>query len=193
VFVGVVLFSRGANNNMLRPFGLLPPEGCELVRVALRSHVSPVSRIVAIAIRLLRKKCPGLRLIVSFADPGHDHVGTIYQAGNWVFTGQRPPTIEYLAPDGKQWHGRMVSANGRTRVYGVTRSVWRHDQCKPIECEGKYRYLMPLDDAMRKQIEPLRRPYPKRAESIDSDVPALQAGEGGAIPTSALQVRPEGV
>jgi hypothetical protein len=52
----------------------------------------------------------------------------------------------------------------------------------------KYRYLMPLDDAMRKQIEPLRKPYPKRAGSIGSDAPGLQPGEGGANPTSALQL-----
>lgn len=38
VFKGVVLFGRGANNNMLKPYGLTQYEGCELVRIALREH-----------------------------------------------------------------------------------------------------------------------------------------------------------
>jgi hypothetical protein len=45
---------------------------------------------------------------------------------------------------------------------------------------------MPLDDEMRKQIEPLQKPYPKRARSIDSDATAIQAVEGGATPTRTL-------
>ena len=31
--------------------------------------------------------------------------------------------------------------------------------------EGKHRYLMPLDDAMRQQIATLARPYPVKVES----------------------------
>jgi hypothetical protein len=32
---------------------------------------------------------------------------------------------------------------------------------KPYITKGKRKYLMPMDKAMRRQIEPLRRPYPK--------------------------------
>ena len=49
-FIGSILFSRGAGSNMLRPFGLTAIEGCELTRVALTDHATPVSRIVTIAI-----------------------------------------------------------------------------------------------------------------------------------------------
>ena len=37
-FVGCVLFSRGANNNLGRPYGLKITEVCELTRVALSQH-----------------------------------------------------------------------------------------------------------------------------------------------------------
>ena len=49
---------------------------------------------------------------------------------------------------------------------------------------------MPLDPKMREAIAPLAKPYPKRtcAGSVDSDTPAIHAGEGGAVPTSALQL-----
>src|SRR5690349_20526593 len=81
-FIGVVLFSRGASSNLLKPYGLKMSEGCELTRVALNSHTAPVSRIISIAIKFLKRRSPGLKLIVSFADPAQDHVGGIYQAVN---------------------------------------------------------------------------------------------------------------
>lgn len=184
-FIGVVIFSRGANNNLLKPFGLAATEGCELTRVALTDHKSPVSRIVRLAIQFLRRNSPELRLVVSFADPTQGHHGGIYQAGNWTYTGRQPPTVEYVAPDGKRWHGRMVSKDGRIKVQGVYRSCWRTDQCVPVDRPGKHRYLMPLDDAMRAQIAPLAKPYPKRAKDQDAEHPSALGGES---PTRTLQI-----
>ena len=68
-FIGVVIYSRGANNNIGKPYGLKQTEVCELVRIALRSHAAPVSQIAAWAQKLLIGTSPGLRLIVSYADP----------------------------------------------------------------------------------------------------------------------------
>jgi len=163
-YIGVVIFSRGANNNLLKPFGLEQTEGCELTRIALTKHKSTVSKIVSLAIRFLKRNSPDLHLIVSYADPSAGHHGGVYQAGNWTYTGQQPDTTEYIAPDGKQWHGRMVSKTGLAKVQGKTRKVWRHDECKPVNRIGKHRYLMPLDAAMREQIAPLAKPYPKRVK-----------------------------
>lgn len=188
-YIGCVLFSRGANNNIGKAFGLQSTEIAELTRVALTQHIYPVSRIVAVAIRFLRSQSSGLQLIVSYADPSHGHHGGIYQAGGWTYVGQSPSSVEYIGPDGKQWHGRMVSATGRKLVYGQSRTVWRHDQCTPVTVQGKHKYLYPLDDAMRAQIAPLAKPYPKRpcAGSIDSDASVFHTDQGGATPTPALQ------
>ena len=41
---------------------------------------------------------------------------------------------------------------------------------------------------MRRRIEPMAKPYPKRAASDTGDTPAIQAGEGGSTPTAALTV-----
>lgn len=186
VYIGAVIFSRGANNNLLKPYGLTRTHGCELTRIALRKHKTTVSRIVKIAILFLKKNNPKLRLIVSFADITKGHHGGIYQAGNWVYTGKQNKSTEYIAPDGKQWHGRMVSKNGYTTCYGVKRKTWKISECTPVERDGKYKYLYPLDPAMREQILPLSKPYPKRVQSIENDAPAIQQGEGGVIPTCTL-------
>jgi hypothetical protein len=160
-FIGCVLFARGASAALLKPYGLKLTEGCELVRVALAAHQTPVSRIVRIAITLLRKRSPGLRLIVSFADPAQQHVGAIYQAMNWIYTGTSNGAPLWRGPDGKVWHNRMVSATGVRKVYGQERRVWRTDQCTRIDQPGKHRYVLPLDDELRARVEPLRLPYPK--------------------------------
>ena len=191
-FVGCVLFARGATGELLSPYGLNPTQGCELVRIALGSHVAPVSRIVSIAMKMLRTSCPGLRLIVSFADPSQGHHGGIYQAGGWIYAGQSASSSMYRDVKGKLWHERMISPTGRKKVFGKYRSVLRPDQCTRIRMPGKHRYLMPLDSEMRARIAPLARPYPKRAGSADSGTPDIQLGRGGATPTPALPTVPHG-
>jgi hypothetical protein len=176
-YIGVILFSRGANNNMLKPFGLSVTEGCELTRVALSGHCAPVSRIIKIALKFLRDNSPGLRLIVSFADPSHGHHGGIYQAGGWIYTGRQQDSVEWLAPDGKVWHGRMVKAKGWTTCHGVRRKTWRPDQCTKVIKPGKHRYLMPLDPEMLAKILPLAQPYPKRPKQATPGSTSEAAGQ----------------
>lgn len=187
-YIGCVLFSRGASPDLLRPYGLKNTEGCELTRIALSKHKTPVSRIIRIALKLLSDKDKGLRLVVSFADPNHDHHGGIYQAGNWIFSGDSSPSKSYIDKGGKRWHTRQVSITGQRIQYGQVREVPKPSDCVAITEIGKHRYLMPLDDEMRRKIEPLRKPYPKKpcAGSETVTRPPIQAGEGGSIPTPAL-------
>jgi hypothetical protein len=176
-FIGVVIFSRGANNNLLKPFGLDQREGCELTRIALTDHKSPVSRIIRLSILFLVRNSPGLRLIVSFADPAQSHLGGVYQASNWIYTGQQPDSVEWLAPDGKLWHGRMVKKKGWTVCHGVKRKTWKPEECAAVSKPGKHRYLMPLDDEMRAKILPLAQPYPKRPKQATPGTTSEAAGQ----------------
>lgn len=50
----------------------------------------------------------------------------------------------------------------------------------------KHKYLFPLDDAMRKQIEPLRKPYPKRERGETDSAAGSNPQTGGASPTRSL-------
>ena len=188
-FVGCVLFARGATPELLSSYGLPTTGGCELVRVALGTHSAPVSRIVSIALKLLKQRSPGLRLVVSFADPAEGHHGGIYQAMGWIFSGDSDESVEYIGPDGKRWHGRMVSPTGLKKVYGRYRPVFRPCECERIDRPGKHRYLFPLDPEMRARILPLAKPYPKRAPvALRSVRPSYQAEEGGSAPTPALHL-----
>jgi hypothetical protein len=180
VFKGCLLFNRGANYQLASPYGLTGTEVAELVRIALTEHEWPVSRIMSIATRFLTARCPGIRLIVSFADPTEGHHGGIYQASNWMYTGTTSEGRQYFA-NGRWVHSREIEYGG----FGRGRSKKR-DHLKKRKTSGKHRYLMPLDEEMRQQIEPLRKPYPKRVRSVDGDTSAIHAEEGGSIPTRTL-------
>lgn len=197
-FIGVVVFGDGANPGMFKPFGLGYTQGCELVRVALTKHKTPVSRIVRVALLFLRKACPAIRLVVSFADPENGHRGGIYQAGGWIYAGKTAPADEYLV-NGKRMHGRALRSTRTTHRLGALpcKNIldWARrvidPNASPISGSSKHRYLMPMDGEMRRRLVPLSMPYPKRAASIDVDAPGPQPGEGGATPTAALQSQPE--
>jgi len=186
-FIGCVLFSLGATSSLGNPYRISRTEVCELTRVALDSHISAVSRIVSIAIKFLRQRCPGLRLIVSFADTNQGHIGIIYQAGNWVYTGRSNKEVYFKDKSGRVWHPRLVTKSGIVKEFSGYHRTVKRGECAPVHLEGKHRYLMPLDDAMRSQVEKLRQPYPKRAGSDTVDTSATHAEEGGSIPTPALQ------
>lgn len=185
-FKGAIVFARGANRHLGRPYHLRDVEIAECIRIALTEHRSPVSRMLAIAVRLLTQKEPGLRLLVSFADMNQGHCGGIYQAAGWIYTGQVASGPLYQLRDGTVRHRREVSRSGVKPYFGRPRRVPRIADCTKVAQLPKHRYLYPLDAAMRAQIAPLAQPYPKRATSILADAPTDQAGESGAAPTVAL-------
>jgi hypothetical protein len=184
-FIGCVIFSRGANRFLFSKYGLAMTEGCELTRIALRSHQTPVSKIISIALRFLKKQNPGLRMAISFADPAQGHHGGIYQATNWIFCGSTSASSQYII-GGKKLHQRQVSVSGFKRQFGTMRAVPKPEQCRIVHMPGKLRYVLPFDDAMREQLEKLRLPYPKRVGSETKDTPGDQPGKGGAAPTPTL-------
>lgn len=183
-FIGVVIFSWGATNNLVKPYGLKMIEGCELTRVALNTHKKPVSRILSISFKFLKRNSPGLKLVVSFADPFHDHHGGIYQATNWIYAGETPKSIVYKDKRGKIWHARNVGTDLKKRAIMVLRK-----DCEKIVMPPKHRYLMPLDKELRKRLLNLSQPYPKkRVSSSDGAASGFQSEEGGSSPTDTLHV-----
>jgi len=180
-FIGVVMFSRGANLHIGEPYGLGQHEAVELTRIALTEHQVPVSRILSITMRFLRQHCPGLRLLVSYADQAQGHHGGIYQATGWIYVGTATPQAS-LHVHGSLHHKRTL----RERFGRGGNSIgWLREHVDPqaawIEDKPKHKYLMPLDAAMRKQVLPLSCPYPKKdAEGYAPGLHQGQEANGGA-------------
>jgi hypothetical protein len=185
-FIGAVVFAWGANRHLAGEYKLKMTECAELCRVALAKHSTPVSRILSITVKLLKREMPGIRLIVSYADLNHGHFGKIYQASNWVFVGETGNEAGIVL-NGKLTHRRTINSK-----YGTSTIEWLHehvDSCaRRIEGKPKFKYLLPLDDEIAGRISMLARDYPQmRATGETSDTPGVHPGEGRAARTVALQ------
>jgi hypothetical protein len=137
-----------------------------MVRLALGPHRAATSRIVAVALKLLGKQSPGIRAVVSYSDPDAGHVGTVYQAGNWIYLGKTPARKEFYGPDGKQIHSRWVSPAGEKTWRGQKIKCPRPDECTVKKTPGKHKYVFAMDDAMRDRLKPLAIAYPRRAKAV---------------------------
>lgn len=166
---GVVLYSVGATPNIGHPYGLLQGQVLELVRVALNGKQKCTSEVVAASLKQLHKDCPLCRLVVSYADCDQNHLGTIYQATNWIYVGTKGKGDRTaFIVKGKKMHNKSVYShkiNGK-HCPQTLEAVKEHLDPNATEffSKGKRKYLFPLDKKMRKQILPLSKPYPKEDE-----------------------------
>ena len=119
------------------------------------------SRVIGLLFKALKRNT-SLRFLISYADPTQGHVGTIYQATNWVYTGLSQATPLYDLGDGKARHSRSVS-----HVYGthsLRHFAARGVRAKLVSQSQKHRYIFFLDTAWRERLRVNGQPYPKLEE-----------------------------
>lgn len=165
-FIGCVLFSRGGNPNLHIAYDLKMAEICELTRVALSVHKTSVTKIIKIALAMLKKSNPNIKLVISFADQNHNHVGKIYQAGNWIYTGEGKSTPQWYYK-GEWRHQRSICS-----IFNTIKGL----KLKKQFILDKYKYLMPLDKETRKKIIQLSQPYPKSVCSLSDKTAIIPDG-----------------
>lgn len=193
-FIGAVVFGWGANQCLSDQFGVRMTQCAELLRVALTKHVAPVSQIVAMAIRHLQRTSPGLRVVVSFADPEHGHHGGIYQAGNWLYLGRQDytPSQEWQVPGQPRIHDRTLSdiIRSRPKLPGESRQAYvkrvidpRMERVIPLP---KHRYAYPLDRAMRRQLAKSVKPYPAAEVSMATRPASGEERQVQALPAALV-------
>lgn len=158
-FIGAITYSKGSNNNLGEFLNIGPTEITELTRVALREHEAPVTQTLSISRKLLTSRFPNLLAIVSYADPHQDHAGTIYQADNWIYTGETEQTRRVLI-DGESHHARSCYEKYGTSSEARLKDRLGTDRVEIEYRSGKHRYVYPLDDDVRERAESMSEPYP---------------------------------
>lgn len=162
---GVVLFGCGATPNIGKPFGLIQGEIVELVRVALNGKQHTTSEVVAASLKRLHKDAPQIKMVVSFADADQNHVGTIYQATNWIYLGRtNEGDRSAFIINGKKTHPRTIGSAG-----GVQSLDWIKKNLDPnateFKTKGKEKYIFCFDKKLRKQWSNKAKPYPKKGDN----------------------------
>lgn len=167
---GVIAYGVGANSNIANQFLLNNGEVIELVRVALNGKIQPISKVVSLSMKLLKKHCPLVKLLVSYADMEQNHQGIIYQAMNWYYVGDSIHNHHENIKTGKFLHNRIYSELPKDK-----KALYKTKKSKP-----KRKYIYPLNKEMILLCEKLKKPYPKSVKSIDSDATPFQEDEGSA-------------
>jgi hypothetical protein len=162
-FVGAVVFAWGANRHLAGEYKLKMTECAELCRIALTEHITPVSKILSIAVKMLKREMPGIRLLVSYADLNQGHLGKIYQASNWLFVGETGHEAGIML-NGKLTHRRTINSK-----YGTSDIDWLRQRIDSsayrYEGKPKFKYLLPLDEKIAERLRLLSKPYPNAPQA----------------------------
>lgn len=153
---GVITYGGGAGSKMGAPYGLSQGQYLELTRMALNGKQESTSKAMAISIKLIKKYCPTVKLLISYADKGQNHIGTIYQATNWFFVDETESSgIEYF------YKNKWV----HSRISGILSKDILNSLIKRKK-SGKYKYIYPLGNNLIPICKDLKKNYPKNAQVV---------------------------
>lgn len=159
VIAGVITFGTVPKNNASAICGAKHGSRVmELTRLALYDWPPKNSEswFISRAFAWLRENRPDIAIIVSYADGSVGHVGTIYQATNFIYTGASTNDYVYQCDNGDVLHPRTT---GRMRG-DLPAGHWR-----PAAAKHRYvTFVGPMTKTLRRsmQWEPL--PYPKQLQ-----------------------------
>lgn len=175
---GCIVYGSGSNKHIGSEYDLVQGQVFELVRVALNGKQEHTSKALSMSIKELKRRFPLLQLIVSYADCDQNHLGTIYQATNWIYAGSVYVNEKSggFVVNGKKIHNRTVSSLQK-KLGGLKAGQSRLDFVRehysktatPHITKGKRKYLYPLTKSMRKFCEQFRKAYPKEEGWIKID------------------------
>ena len=166
--MGVVTLGVGPYNTSTLVDGASSDDCLSLTRLWLSDKLpgNSESRVLGVVLRSLKKHTK-VKFLVTYADPVNGHVGTIYQATNWLYTGLSEPTPLYDLGDGTYAHCRTVATK-----YGSRSVKYLSDQGLPVKLvpqSAKHRYVYFLDLSWLPQLKVPVLPYPEKGDSHATD------------------------
>lgn len=179
---GIVSFCYPSGVMSGKAFGLVQGQFIEINRVALNGKQGATSKVLSTAIKLFKKQNPTVKLLISYADKGQNHIGVIYQATNWAFVGENESSGKDFFYKGKWRHDRTLNEFPKDILSAL----------KVRKRSGKYKYIYPLDKSLIPLIKPLIKPYPKKeihAVLAQGSAPGIQPGGGNRIDHTAQSYR----
>ncbi len=159
--LGAITFGVGPYNAFALVDGACPDDCLALTRLWLSEELPPnsESRVISVCLRYLRKYT-SLKFIMTYADPAQGHVGTIYQATGWLYTGLSEATPKFDIGDGVPRHSRSLAHafGSHSLKYLSGRGL----KIKVLPQIPKHRYIYFLDKNYRNRLKNPALPYPKK-------------------------------
>ena len=159
--LGALTLGAGPFNAHSLVRGATPNDCLTLTRLWLSDELqtNSESRILGLAIRAL-KRHTNLKFLLTYADPAQGHLGTIYQATNWLYSGLSAAMPMYDLGDGKPRHSRSLAHGFGT--HSVRYFTGRGLPIQVVRQSPKHRYLYFLDRTWRERLLAPVLPYPKK-------------------------------
>ena len=110
------------------------------------------------------------QIVVSYADASQGHVGRVYQATNWLYTGLSAEFIDTIIEGKEHLHSISITDSGGGRGSGGSRDERLRtiygDRVKKVERARKHRYITftggtRVKRVLRKKLRYETKPYPK--------------------------------
>jgi len=131
------------------------------------------SWLVGQSFGLLRKLYPHYHILISYADTGENHIGYIYQATNWLYTGVSPAMPTGWLIGTHEYHNKaLVNMIGSWSPSKVKKAFQNATQ---LLGGSKHRYIYFLGSKKeRKELHKLLRwpvlPYPKEGGDNNASI-----------------------
>lgn len=140
--------------------GTVQGEYLELNRMWLTDDAprNSESRAISYAIKYIRKVCPSVAWIQSYADERCGGLGVVYQASNFVYLGSHKCAFYLL--DGETYHEMLLTAHrkGGSRGEYLRMNLSRAEKL----VMRQFRYVFFLKTDWMKRLNLKIQPYPKR-------------------------------
>ena len=136
------------------------------------------SFLIGESFRWLKKYKQKIKALISYSDPMRGHVGTVYQATNWLYQGDNLRWTESwlykFEEDGKWQHGRTIfpyyGTNDIEKMKGlVEKDFWVKREMR----KHRYVYLLGNKSEKRMAMKTMKHPllpYPKVRNITESEV-----------------------
>ncbi len=165
---GAITFGVGPTNAHRFVDGAEGRDCLTLTRLWLHDELpkNSESRVIGLCLRALRSHT-NVKFVLSYADPAQGHVGIIYQATNWIYTGSSSAMPLYDIGDGVPRHSRTLS-------HAIGSHSMRHFAddgviVQKIPQQPKHRYVYFLDRRWRSRLRTPELPYPKLEDRHAND------------------------
>ena len=159
--LGAMTFGVGPFYGYKLVNGASPDDVITLTRLWLSEELlkNAESKVLGIALRSL-KKDTSLKFVIAYSDPAVGHLGIIYQATGWVYTGLSSATPPYDIGDGILHHSRSLAHE--LGSHSIRYLTLQGINAKIVPQSAKHRYIYFLDKSWSSRLAVPVLPYPKK-------------------------------
>jgi len=164
---GIIQLGKGVSIRETQKWveGTQPHEWLEVNRNWLADDLphNSESKVWGMTFKWIRENLPHIKWLVTFANGAAGHVGTQYQATNWIYTGYNRTGGIWVTKEGEMIHSLTLHSKGLPNVKRETlEGIYGTPLYRVVG--GQFRYFYFMDKEYKGKLKLPQLPYPKQTE-----------------------------